>query len=113
VPFSEAAKLPLLLPSHHLGLRAVVNDAAIAAQAKLNIRMEADSARLTCDLLLAGLGYAMLPACYCREDPSLRLWQLTAPAPKLNIILASRKSSQITSALEDHLANIVTAQLAA
>jgi LysR family transcriptional regulator, nitrogen assimilation regulatory protein len=113
VPFSEAAKLPLLLPSHHLGLRAVINDAAGEAQTKLNIRMEADSARLTCDLLLAGLGYAMLPACYCREDPSLRLWPLTAPAPKLNIILALRKSSQITSALEDYLANIVTEQLAA
>jgi LysR family transcriptional regulator, nitrogen assimilation regulatory protein len=55
VAFSDAVKLPLVLPSHHLGLRAVINDAAMWAQAKLNIRMEADSSRLTKDLLTGGL----------------------------------------------------------
>jgi LysR family transcriptional regulator, nitrogen assimilation regulatory protein len=103
ITFTEAVKLPLVLPSHHLGLRAVINDAAMRAQAKLNIRMEADSARLTKDLLRGGLGYAIMPACYCQEEldaARLQNWPLIepelSPALSINIVIASRKNSQLT-----------------
>ena len=113
IAFAEAVKLPLVLPSHHLGLRAVINDAAMWAQAKLNIRMEADSARLTRDLLRDGMGYAIIPACYCREDTDsgrLQTWPLIDPALTIDIIIASRKNSQITGprvrALEELISRI-------
>lgn len=99
VTFTEAAKLPLVLPSHHLGLRAVINDAAMWGQVKLNIRLEADSARLTKTLLRDGMGYTIIPACYCKPETDgggLQIWPLTAPALTLDIIIASRKNSQIT-----------------
>lgn len=112
VPFSTAAKLPLILPSHHLGLRAIINSAAAAAQAKLTTRMEADSARLLKDLIAAGKGYSIMPASVCKHDP-LQTWPLTNPTPVMDIILASRKSSQITTALEDYIASIVIELLTA
>lgn len=117
IAFSQAAKLPLVLPSHHLGLRAVINDAALAAQAKLNIRMEADSARLIKDLIAAGTGYSIMPASVCKNDARLQTWQLTAPAAGMDVILASRKSSQVAGArigpLEDLIASITLELLTA
>ena len=98
VAFGDAARLPLILPSHHLGLRAVINDAAMWTQAKLNIRMEVDSARLMQDLLTGGMGHAIVPACYCKAETDagrLRLWQIEDPALSIDITLASRKNSQI------------------
>jgi LysR family transcriptional regulator, nitrogen assimilation regulatory protein len=99
VAFSEAIKLPLLLPSHHLGLRAVLNDAALWAHLHLNLRLEADSARLMRDLLLRGMGYTILPACYCQEEIAsgrLQAWPITDPALSIDIVVASRKNSQLT-----------------
>jgi DNA-binding transcriptional LysR family regulator len=98
VTFAEAVKLPLVLPSHHLGLRAVINDAAMWAQAKLNIRMEVDSPRLMQELLVTGMAYAILPSCYCKTDIDagrVQLWPLNDPALSLSIVLAARKNSQI------------------
>ena len=115
VPFSIAARLPLILPSHHLGLRAIINDAAASAQAKLNIRMEADSARLIKELLTAGKGYSIMPSNICmhgQANGQFQHWPLTSPAPVLGIILASRKNSQITGAVEDLIASTVTEKLA-
>jgi LysR family transcriptional regulator, nitrogen assimilation regulatory protein len=113
VTFSDAVKLPLVLPSHHLGLRAVINDAAMWAQAKLNIRMEADSSRLTKDLLAGGLGYAISPACYYKQEVAsghLQSWPITDPELTLDIVIASRKNSQITGprgrALEDLISRV-------
>jgi DNA-binding transcriptional LysR family regulator len=117
IAFGTAAKLPLVVPSHHLGLRAAVNDAALSAQAKLNIRMEADSARLVKDLIAAGTGYSILPAGVCQGDARLRTWPLITPSPSLDIVLASRKSSQVAGArlgpLEDLIAGIALELLTA
>ena len=111
IKFTEAAKLPLILPSHHLGLRAVLNDAALWAHANLNLRLEADSARLMKDLLLRGLGYSILPACYCQQEIAsnhLQAWPITDPALSIDIVVASRKNSLLTGprikALEDLIA---------
>jgi DNA-binding transcriptional LysR family regulator len=120
VAFGEAVKLPLILPSHHLGLRAVINDAAMRGQAKLNIRMEADAVRLTKDLLRDGMGYAIMPACYCKTETDrgqLQIWPLTDPALTVDIVIASRKNSQITGprvgAIEELISRISLELLAA
>jgi DNA-binding transcriptional LysR family regulator len=99
VPFNDAVKLPLVLPSHHLGLRAVLNDAALWAHVNLNLRLEADSSRLMKDLLLRGMGYTILPACYCQAEIAsgrLQAWPITNPALNIDIAVTSRKNSHLT-----------------
>lgn len=98
VPFAEAARLPLVLTSHHMGVRGAVNDAAQRSQAKLNIRCEADVPRLTRELVREGLGYAMLPLAYCRDavaSGGLQVWPLIGPTPQVSVFLASRRNSQV------------------
>lgn len=97
VPFAEAARLPLVLTSHHMGVRGAVNEAAQRSQARLNMRIEADNPRLARELVGEGLGYAMLPARYCGETLArgdLAAWPLTDPAPEVEVLLAVRRASQ-------------------
>ncbi|MCE7796632.1 LysR family transcriptional regulator [Sphingobium sufflavum] len=93
----EALRLPLIVPSHHLGVRAAINDAASHWQARLDVRFEADSARLIKDLVQSGMGYALLPDSYVGQEVrqgSLRGWPVADPALTLDIFFASRKASQ-------------------
>lgn len=97
VPFAAAARLPLVLTSHHMGLRGAVNDAAQRSSARLNIRLEADAPRLARELVEAGMGYAMLPARYCGEavrSGRLQAWPLVDPVPEIAIFLVMRRASQ-------------------
>lgn len=97
VPFAEAARLPLVLTSHHMGVRGAVNEAAQRSQARLNLRIEADAPRLARELVAEGLGYAMLPERYCGEtlaSGALRAWPLADPAPEVEVLLAVRRASQ-------------------
>ncbi len=68
ISFAEAVELPLIIPSHHLGLRAVIEDAAIARNLPLNIQMQVDASRIVRDLAAHGTGYGILPKTYCRDD---------------------------------------------
>lgn len=61
ITFANALKLPLILPSHHLGTRNILNAAAAAAHLPLVARFETDSPRLALDLVENGMGYAVLP----------------------------------------------------
>lgn len=100
VRFADAAQLPLILPSHHLGVRGAINDAALRARTKLNIRFEADAAHLIRDLLASGMGYTILPRCYLGEvmgREGLQVWRIVDPAPAITISLASRRNSQASS----------------
>jgi DNA-binding transcriptional LysR family regulator len=62
VPFAAALDMPLVLPSHHLGIKQVLTTAAAAARRPLVAPYETDSARLALQLVDAGLGEAILPA---------------------------------------------------
>lgn len=96
VPLERAAQLPLILPSHHLGVRRLLNDAAAKARIKLNIRAEADSWRLIKDLVAGGMGYAVLPASFLiDEDRKLRIAQLGEPTITFTAVLASRHNSAV------------------
>lgn len=119
IAFADAAKLPLILPSHHLGVRAAVNDAALHAQVKLNIRMEADQPRLIQDLLAGGMGYSILPGYSVRSESKskqLRIWPIGSPEPAIDILIASRKNTQTGSArmkaIEEAIARVTLDRLA-
>ncbi len=97
VTLDAAMKLPLILPSHHMGIRGAVNDAAAQTSAKPNIRFQADAPRLARDLAREGIGYAVLPQCYFQQelsDGSLRAWPIVDPPMRIDISLASRKGHQ-------------------
>ncbi len=112
----QALALPLIVPSHHLGIRAVINAAARRSNAKLDIRLEADSARLMRDLVERGMGHCLLPQSYLRAPGTLRSWRIEGADLTLDIFLCSRKGSQISGrqfgAVEDCLSSAVRSELA-
>ena len=61
--FAETSRLPLILPSHHLGIRKTINAAAIAAGVAVTPALEIDNPHLALQLVDDGLGCAILPAC--------------------------------------------------
>jgi DNA-binding transcriptional LysR family regulator len=99
VLFSDVAQLPLILPGHHLGVRAIVNDVATRMKAKPNIRMEVESSRLIGDLLGNGMGYSVFPACYFRQeiaDGRLKMWPIDEPSLSISLFIAARKNNEIS-----------------
>ncbi|MFT3965063.1 MAG: LysR family transcriptional regulator [Sphingobium sp.] len=97
VPLEEALARKLVVPSHHLGMRATIDDAAIRAQARLDIGFEADAARLIRDLVQAGMGHALLPEPYARDAiarGALTGRPIEDDALKLDIFLCLRRGSQ-------------------
>ena len=97
VPFKKAALLPLIVPSHHLGIRGVLNDAAARSSTTLNIRFEADSSRLTKDLVADGIGYAILPLHYFKDEfaaGKLRYSAITKPTLTLKTVICIRSNVQ-------------------
>lgn len=97
VDIEKALALPLIVPSHHLGVRAAINDAAHRSGVRLDIQMEADSTRLIQELVQSGVGYALLPERYVMEaveNGDLRGWAISGPVLALDILFASRKASE-------------------
>lgn len=104
ITFREAARLPLVVPSHHLGIRSVLNTAAIKVRKALNICFEADSARLMKELVENGMGYAILPRSYFRSehlDGRLKCWQIINPTLSLTTFLSRRNYNQSNPAISN------------
>ncbi len=96
VTLADVLGLPLILPSHHMGIRGEIEDAAKRLHGRPDVRFEADAARLIRDLVLRGIGYAILPEAYARPDlreGRLRFWPIVDPSLNLQIFLASRRTS--------------------
>jgi DNA-binding transcriptional LysR family regulator len=116
VPFGEAARLPLVLTSHHMGVRGAINEAVQRSAARLNVRLEADAPRLARELVEEGLGYAMLPERYCGEAVAsgrLQAWPLVDPVPQITIYLALRRASQAVRKRLAGIESLVLQQAAA
>ena len=120
VTLDAALKLPLILPSHHMGVRGAVNDAIARTGAKANICFQADASRLARDLAKEGMGYAVLPECYFQQelsDGSLCAWPIVDPPLVIVISLASRKGHQTSrrqvSAVETAIAAMTRDKLGA
>jgi LysR family nitrogen assimilation transcriptional regulator len=99
VGFRTVAGLPLIVPTHHVGLRSILDVAAARAKLALDIRVEADSPRLARQLVAGGAGYAVLPEAYCGD--ALRMGRLSgcaieSPALTLTTCLAWRKNGRAT-----------------
>lgn len=110
IDFKRAAQLPLIIPSHHLGIRGVLNDAASAVGAALNIRFEADSARVMKDLVLSGMGYAILPMAYFKYEHAqgkLQCCPIVNPTLSLTTFLSSRKNSQTNRLSKNNLEQVI------
>jgi DNA-binding transcriptional LysR family regulator len=116
VPFNKAALLPLIVPSHHMGIRGVLNDAAARSSTTLNIRFEADSSRLAKDLVADGIGYAILPLHYFKNEfaaGKLRYSAITKPTLTLKTVICVRSNVQdikgVVSKVRDFIIEAVPA----
>jgi LysR family transcriptional regulator, nitrogen assimilation regulatory protein len=110
VNFEAAAQLPLIIPPHHLGIRGVRNDAAGAAGTTLNMCFEADSAQVMKDLVSSGMGYAILPRGYFRQEHTqgtLKCCPIVNPAVSLTTFLSSRKNSQTNRSSRNNLEQVI------
>jgi DNA-binding transcriptional LysR family regulator len=97
--FRKAAELPLILPTHHLGIRGLFNDAVSKLRIGTDIRFEADSCRLIKDLVAGGMGYTILPLTYFRDEyrqGSLRYCPIVTPKLMLTTYLSYRTNHRAT-----------------
>jgi DNA-binding transcriptional LysR family regulator len=99
VPFEKAVRLPLILPTHHLGIRGVLTDTLTKLRICADIRFEADSCRLMKELTESGIGYAILPFAYFRpeyEAGRLRYCPIVQPKLTLPTVLSHRINNRST-----------------
>jgi LysR family transcriptional regulator, nitrogen assimilation regulatory protein len=97
--FEKAIRLPLILPTHHLGIRGVFNDTVTKLRAVANIRFEADACRLIKELAESGIGYGILPLAYFRreyEAGQLRYCGIVSPKLTLPTFLSHRTNNRST-----------------
>jgi DNA-binding transcriptional LysR family regulator len=99
IAFDKAAKLPLILPTHHLGIRGVFNDVATKRRVTGDIRFEADSCKLIKELVESGMGYAILPLAYFRHEyqrGKLQYCAIVNPTLTLPTFLSHRTNHRST-----------------
>jgi len=97
ISFKKVAEMPLILPTHHLGIRGLFNDAMAKLRIAADIRFEADSCQLIKALVENGRGYALLPRSYFYEEYRLRRLRycpVVEPALTFTAVLAYRKHVQ-------------------
>lgn len=96
VTLDQAFALPLILPSHHLGVRGVLDDATKEIERPLVISVEAESTDLILELCADGQGYSLMPEYYCRamlQATQLTCWHIEHKPLILPIYIAARKNS--------------------
>lgn len=103
VRFETLAELPMILPGHRHGLRAIIEQSAFRAGVRLQTVIEADSLRLLQDFVHRGLGYTVLSREVCA--PLLASGNLTAapivePPLRRNWVLAWRKDAALGAAAQ-------------
>jgi len=93
LPFARAASLPLIVPSHHLGIRGSINDAASACGITPNIRIQVDSSQLALELVSSGIGHAILPRRYlsqAEDNEAFDVATITDPVMTLEFLAVTR-----------------------
>lgn len=114
--FGDAARLPLIVPSHHLGIGGAIEDAATARGLTLNVRMHVDAARLACDLVAQGAGYAILPSSYCMQGIAagrFHGYEVCDPQMSIGFYLAFRRHRRARKGDFDRLQDAVIASAGA
>ena len=98
--FEKLLQMPLILPTHHLGVRGILNDMLARLRLNADIRFEADSCRLIKELVGTGMGYAILPLAYFRNEyagGTLRYAPIIKPSLSLPVILSYRTGSRVAA----------------
>lgn len=119
VPFASLAGRRLVMPSRQHGLRRIVEAAAGRARITLNVAFEADSFGVLKELVMSGIGEAVLPRSAIREEEAagrLRSAPLVRPVPRRQVVLAlptDRAPSRATALVLALLAEEVAAREAA
>src|ERR1700740_3582502 len=85
VEFLELSRHPLVLPSHHHGVRAVLEKAALRLNAPLEILFEIDSLQLAKDLVESEVAFSVMPlSAFGREYETGRLKYAPIQSPALS-----------------------------
>ncbi len=119
VAFASLAGRRLVMPSRQHGLRRIVEAAAGRARIGLNVAFEADSFGVLKELVVSGIGEAVLPRSAIREEEAagrLRSAPLVRPVPRRQVVLAlptDRAPSRAVALVLDLLAEEVAARAAA
>jgi len=115
-PFSALRDMPLILPGDVHGLRQLIDRHAERHSVPLSVVIEADSLNIVIDLVIAGMGYAVLPsvalAAPYRALPRLKALRLTEPRIERDLVLAT-SSNKVTSPAVRTLMEIVRKEAAA
>lgn len=100
-PLRELANLPLILTTRPNSLRMIVESGLSVEGLRPNIRMVADTLPLMTDLVTAGLGYTVLPACGVRAQLKERALS-ASPIEDLSItwLLAKPQSRPLSLAAQ-------------
>ena len=115
ISMTAFARLPLILPSRPHGLRAVVENAAAIARAKLSVRFEADSFRVLKELVERGLGYTALPLSSIyqeQRDARLRYAPLIEPKVARHLVMGLPSESTVSRATRT-VVNLARQEIAA
>ena len=99
--YKRAAALPLILPSRHHGLRALLEKEASSHGIVLNTDIEADSYANIKELVETGLGYSILPfhsIAHEVQTGKLRAWRVTRPNLRRTVHLVQSNTRPLTHA---------------
>lgn len=111
-PFAEVAGLPLILSSHHLGVRAIITEAAAQSRVRVATRLEVDAVGLIKNLVAEGMGFSILPELYLQpRSGSGELTHCPIGSPSLQLVLflsSRRKEAGGNATMEDLVTAIIS-----
>ncbi|BBC31459.1 Hydrogen peroxide-inducible genes activator [Streptomyces graminofaciens] len=103
VPFTEAARHPLVMPASGHALRRLIDAAAVRSGAAMDIVVQTNSMRVQKQLVLAGHGWTVLPGVGIAEDVArgtLSAAPLTEPDVRRSIVLGTPRYGRTPPAVE-------------
>lgn len=118
ISLEEVALLPLVVPSHHMGIKGAIDDAGRLTGLAFNVRLYADAPSLMRRLISTGQGYGILPAAYSHDDIASGLLsgcRIIDPQLKISILLTTRRRGRVNkdkiAAIESELVDLARAHL--
>ncbi len=117
VSLAEIADLPMILPSVSSGLRSLVEEAAHSRGIELNVVLEIDSVTAMKEMVVNGVGFAILPPGSVRrevEDGRILIRRIEKPELSRNMYLAysgKRHTSKAAGAVRELLRDVVKQNL--
>lgn len=114
IDLETALSLPLFLPGHPHGLRAIVENAAASHGFDVTVKLETNSTPMKRDMVVAGLGHTIMPFGAIRkefDEGTVFARRIVNPGLTRRIYLGRRKDgprSQATDAVYDIIVRLAT-----